>query len=33
MQAKDTEANNRAALQTITAAPFYLGAAGSRLDR
>ena len=30
MQTKDTAANNRATLQTITAAPFYLGTAGSR---
>ncbi|TSC78088.1 MAG: hypothetical protein G01um101424_222 [Parcubacteria group bacterium Gr01-1014_24] len=30
MQTKNTSANNRATLQTITAAPFFLGAAGSR---
>jgi len=30
IQTKDTAANNRATLQTSTAAPFYLGASGSR---
>lgn len=30
IQTKDTTANNRATLQTLTAAPFYLGTSGSR---
>lgn len=30
VQTKDTSANNRATLQNITTAPFYLGTAGSR---